>query len=102
MEPDRDFYTVTMAKVYEQQGLWEKAAEIYRYLLEQEPQRGDLAASLAGAEKKIRETGDRTVDDLVPLFRRWIELSVRYRQLKKLRRLQRATARAEKQVPEVL
>jgi Tfp pilus assembly protein FimV len=37
-----DFYTKTMAKVYADQGYLTKAAEIYRFLLKQEPDRQDL------------------------------------------------------------
>jgi tetratricopeptide (TPR) repeat protein len=86
MIKDSDFYTVTMARVYEEQGHWEKAAEIYRFLLKQEPQRKDLAEALADAERKMDEALNKNPDDLIPLFREWIDLLLRYSRLQKLRR----------------
>jgi tetratricopeptide (TPR) repeat protein len=88
MEEEKDFYTVTMAKVYADQGYWNKAAEIYRHLLKQEPDREEYLEALAEAEKKMEEFGGhKTIDDLVPLFRRWFDLMLKYRSLIKLRQL---------------
>ncbi len=87
MIKDPDFYTVTMARVYEDQGYWEKAAEIYRYLLKQEPARKDLAEALAEAERRLDEVKDKKANDLVPLVREWIHLLFRYRRLQQLRQL---------------
>jgi len=84
---DPDFFTVTMARVYEDQGHWEKAAEIYRYLLEQEPERKDIADALAQVEKRLDEGITKTADDLTPLISEWIHLMFRYKRLQKLRRL---------------
>jgi len=83
---NHDFYTVTLAKVYEDQGHWEKAADIYRYLLEQDPDRQDFAKALAENERKMDTAIKKTSNDLIPLFREWIDLSVRYSRLQKLRR----------------
>ena len=55
MIPDNDFKTATMARVYSSQGHYEKAAEIYKHLLECEPDRQDLAMALAGVEKKLHK-----------------------------------------------
>ena len=86
MKTDPDFYTVTMARVYEKQGLWDKAADIYRYLLKEEPDRKDLTEALLEAERKIKEaTGKRPID-LIPLFQEWINLQLQYSRLRKLRR----------------
>ena len=87
MNKDPDFYTVTMARVYEEQGHLDKAADIYRYLLKAEPQRRDLAEALEEIDRKIDEAGNRKPDDLIPLFREWITLLLRYGRLQKLRRL---------------
>ena len=81
-----DFYTETMARVYAKQGHWQKAAEIYRYLLEQEPGRGDYRQALQEAENKLA-SAVKTPDDLVPLFREWLELMGHYIKLEKLTRL---------------
>ena len=85
MIEDPDFYTVTMARVYESQGLWDKAAEIYRYLLKQEPEKKDFEEALSKAEKKIEETMHKEPDDLVPLFREWINLLLQFRRLREMR-----------------
>jgi hypothetical protein len=87
MIKDPDFYTITMARVYEDQGLWEKAAEIYRYLLEQEPERLDIADALAEAEKRLDKGITKNADDLTPLIGEWIHLMFRYKRLQKLRQL---------------
>ena len=55
MIKDPDFYTVTMARVYEEQGHLEKAAEIYRYLIKAEPERRELVEKLVEIENKMDE-----------------------------------------------
>ena len=87
MIKDPDFYTVTMARVYEEQGHLEKAAEIYRYLIKAEPERRELIEKLVEIENKMDEARNRKPDDLIPLFREWITLLLRYNRLRKLRRL---------------
>ena len=81
------FYTETMAKVYAAQGHWEKAAEIYRHLLAEAPTRKDLADALVEIEKKIDTDLQTDPEQLVPLFREWIELLFRWEKLKKLRKI---------------
>jgi hypothetical protein len=87
MNQDVDFYTETMAKVYTEQGHWAKAAEIYRYLLDKAPARQDLADALADAENRMKEAPEKNSEDLVPLFREWIELLLKYEKLQKLRKM---------------
>ena len=87
MIKDPDFYTVTMARVYEEQGHLEKAAEIYRYLIKAEPQRRELIEKLSEVENKMDEARNRKPDDLIPLFREWITLLLKYHRLQKLRKL---------------
>ncbi len=86
MIKDPDFYTVTMARLYENQGLWDKAADIYRYLLKQEPDRKDFAEALLEVETKMEEANGKKPIDLVPLFQEWINLQLQYSRLQKLRR----------------
>jgi len=78
------FYTRTMAKVYADQGNLLKAAEIYRYLLECEPERRDLKDALSEIERKLNE---KSPDDLIKLFNRWMELLLKYHNVQKLMRL---------------
>jgi len=87
MEKETDFYTATMAKVYADQGHWEKAAEIYRHLLKQEPERVDYLEALAGAEKQIISSGKKSADTLAPLFHQFFDLMLKYKNLQKLRKL---------------
>ena len=77
------FYTRTMAKVYIDQGNLLKAAEIYRYLLESEPERTDLKDELSEIEKKLNE---KSPDDLTRLFSRWVDLLLTYYNVQKLLR----------------
>ena len=87
MENDTDFYTATMAKVYADQGHWDKTAEIYGYLLKQEPERDDYLEALAEAKRQIQRSGKMEADDLAPLFHQWFDLMFKYKNLQKLRRL---------------
>jgi len=87
MEKETDFYTATMARVYADQGYWEKAAEIYRHLLKNEPERNDYLEALAEAERKIISSGKKPFEDLAPLFHQWFDLMLRYKNLQKLRKL---------------
>ncbi|MFC1814984.1 hypothetical protein ACFL0M_03365, partial [Thermodesulfobacteriota bacterium] len=86
---DSAFYTVTMAKVFADQGYFEKAAEIYRYLLKKEPERLDLIETLADVEKKLSEKPKKSITDLLPLFDKWIDLLLKYNNLQKLKKLYR-------------
>ena len=86
MTNNTDFYTKTMAKVYADQGYFEKAAEIYRYLLKQDPERQDIVEALAEIEIKLSE---KAPDKLVLLFGEWIDLAVKYNNLQKLKKNQR-------------
>ena len=80
------FYTRTMAKVYIDQGNLLKAAEIYRYLLESEPERTDLKDELSEIEKKLNE---KSPDDLTRLFSRWMDLLLTYHNVQKLLRFKK-------------
>ena len=87
MSKEIGIYTETMAKVYAAQGHWGKAAEIYRHLLIGTPARKDFTDALAEAEKKILKDSPTNPEQLVPLFREWIELLFRCEKLQKLRNL---------------
>ena len=87
MEKETDFYTATMAKVYAEQGHWDKCAEIYRYLLKQEPERADYLEALAQAERNIISSPQKPRKDLSPLFHQWFDLMIKYKTLQKLQKL---------------
>lgn len=87
MDKETDFYTATMAEVYAEQGHWDKAAEIYRYLLKREPERADYLEALAKAEQNSIISAQKPFEDLAPLFHQWFDLMLRYKNLQKLRKL---------------
>ena len=84
-----DVYTETMAKVYADQGHWGKAVEIYRHLLAMEPERLDFADALVEAENRLKEMSRKNPEQLVPLFREWIELLFKSEALQKLKKLKK-------------
>lgn len=87
MDKETDFYTATMAKVYAEQGHWEKSAEIYRYLLRHEPERVDYLEALAQAERNVISSAQKPRKDISALFRQWFDLMLKYKTLQKLRKL---------------
>jgi hypothetical protein len=89
MEKETEFYTATMAKVYSEQGHWEKAADIYRHLLAQEPGRDDYLAALRSAEIKADQNRNDSLEKLATLFHQWFDLMLTYKNLQKLRKLNR-------------
>ena len=89
MNQDVDIYTETMAKVYADQGHWGKAVEIYRHLVQLEPQRQDLLDALEHARQKMKAHPDTTPEELVPLFRKWIGLLLQQETLERLRKLRK-------------
>ena len=91
MSREVDIYTETMAKVYADQGHWEKVVEIYRHLLAMEPDRLEYADALAEAENRLKmnEIHRKAPDHLIPLFREWIQLLFKFEALRKLKKLKR-------------
>ncbi len=88
MNSDTVFYTATMAKVHAKQGNLRKAAEIYRYLIKQEPGRLDIRRALVELEKQIQRQHKTDLGDLSRLIGRWIELAFSYNRLRKLKNIQ--------------
>jgi len=89
MNQEVDISTETMAKLYADQGHWDRAVKIYRHLLQSEPQRQDLIDNLEHARQKMEEQADSKPEDLVPLFREWIELLLHQEKLNRLNKLRR-------------
>jgi tetratricopeptide (TPR) repeat protein len=81
---DTTFYTVTMARVYADQGRYEAAARIYRYLLDQTPDRSDLKQALDAVLAKLPEA-PRQWGDVAGLVEHWIDLMLRFNALRRLR-----------------
>ncbi|MEW6671059.1 MAG: hypothetical protein AB1427_05110 [Thermodesulfobacteriota bacterium] len=85
------FYTATMAKVYADQGYFEKSARIYRHLIEREPDRLDFKAALRDVEQKLEAEKNARTRDISALFETWLRLLLKYRNLQKLKKLQNTT-----------
>ncbi len=88
MSPEVEIRTATMAKIYAEQGYLKKAVAIYRYLLTQTPERQDFIAALDMLEKKLSSEKKIEPNQMVPLFREWIGLLLRYNQYQKLKEIQ--------------
>jgi hypothetical protein len=88
MGKDHPQGTATLARLFAAQGHWEKSAAIYRDLLQQNPERQDLARALSEAEAALRAAGPKSVRALVPVLQEWIDLLLKHDRLRKLRRFQ--------------
>ena len=84
------FYTETMAKIFSDQGNLEKAADVYRYLLESDPDRKDIFDKLFWINEQIANKKRKSPDHLISLFREWINLALKYNNLQKLKRLSKS------------
>ena len=91
---DKTFYTVTMANVYADQGRYEEAARIYRYLLDQTPDRLDLQMALDEVAAKLPEA-PRQWQDVSGLVARWVKLILASNRLGQLQRMGVSADRAE-------
>ena len=78
--------TATLARVFAEQGHWEKSIEIYRNLLRQDPDRLELAQALAEAEAALKAARPTPSPALAPLVREWIDLLLRHDRIRKLQR----------------
>jgi cytochrome c-type biogenesis protein CcmH/NrfG len=87
MEEDYPHGTATLARLFAAQGHWEKAVNIYRRLLEREPDRPDIAQALAEAEAQVKAAGRKRAGGIDALFRQWIDLLLKYDRLRKLKRI---------------
>ena len=87
MTSNTDFYTATMAKIYADQGHFDKAVEIYRYLLKGEPDRPELIEALAEVEVRALRKQAMGGKDLGPLLGEWLDLLLKYKNIQKLKKL---------------
>jgi hypothetical protein len=73
-DSDRTFFTATMAGIYAQQGNLARAAQIYRHLLRQSPQREDLRQALVETEARLAALDPYDIVERVGL---WAELTLK-------------------------
>jgi len=82
---DTGIRTATMAKIYVVQGHYDMAADIYRHLLRENPDRLDWAEALAQVETKLAAQSKGRPRDPADRLAQWIGLMLSYRQLSSLR-----------------
>ncbi len=87
MVDDKDFETETMARIYADQGHYDKAAAIYRRLLIQTPERDDLRGRLETVEALRKKADTRGLADHMS---EWVQLLMKKRQIDKLRKLRKS------------
>jgi hypothetical protein len=75
-----------MAGLLAQQGHWQEAAEAYRYLVRRHPEREDLVAALAEAERRAQAPFPARAADLEPLFAEWVGMMSAVQRMRRLRR----------------
>lgn len=86
LDDDKTFYTETMARLLTQQGRYQRAAEVYRYLLEQTPHRADLEKALATV-LSLTPKGAENWGAVSGLVESWVTLMLKYKTLLRLQRL---------------
>lgn len=94
MDGDKTFYTMTMARVYADQGRYKEAARIYRYLLDQTPDRMDLREALDAVSSMLPETGGQW-HGLAGLVDQWVRLILRQKALRRLQQIRIPTTGAD-------
>ena len=86
MAAEKDFETETMARIYADQGHYDKAAAIYRRLLFKTPERDDLRGRLEAVEALQKAADSHSLADHMS---EWVQLLMKKRQIDKLRKLQK-------------
>ena len=77
---DNNFYTFELARIYEEQSIYKKALEQYKFLLEADPLNQKLSHAVERVKKMI--SGQKDLSPLSPsstnrlseLFEEWVEL----------------------------
>jgi hypothetical protein len=82
-KPTSRFFSATMARLYADQGYLRKAAQVYRYLVQQAPDRMDLRRELAVVEEEIRLQTHPTQKELGLLMQDWAALMRKQQQSKR-------------------
>jgi len=86
-DTDKTFYTETMARLLTRQGRFDRAADVYRYLLEQTPHRKELERALADVLSAIPAESARW-ENAGGLIERWVTLMLRCKALRRLQQMQ--------------
>jgi hypothetical protein len=84
-----EFHTETMAGLYLKQGYIDRAAEIYQYLLQKNPQRYDLKKALDILEGRKRDSGSRSAQSFEDLIYQWVDVIFRLKRARQLEALRK-------------
>ena len=87
MNDEIEIYTLTMARIYAEQGHFGKAAAICRHLLQKDPDNSVLQQALEMIERQQIPTGPVPKKDLTSLFKEWVDLVQKYKNFNKLKKL---------------
>ncbi len=87
MAEEQEFETETMAGIYANQGHYGKAIEIYRRLLEQDPDRMDLKDKLLRIESKKKYEDENRLADKIS---EWLDLLMKRKKLEALKQLKKS------------
>lgn len=74
-------YTKTRAKLYADQGLYDKSMEIYRHLINEFPDQKDLLDDYSDLKEKRRQAKASKEPELAFLFKQWLDLLAQYRRI---------------------
>jgi len=74
-------YTKTLAKLYADQGHFDKAIEIYQHLVKKFPEREDILDDFSDLKIKMQRIKISNEPELAVLFKQWIELLAKYKQV---------------------
>ena len=74
-------YSKTQAKLYADQGFYDKAMEIYRHLINEFPEQEDLLDDISDLKMKMQQAKASKEPELAILFKQWIDLLTQYRQI---------------------
>ncbi len=74
-------YTKTLAKLYADQGHFDKAIEIYQHLVKKFPERKDILDDFSDLKVKMQRIKTSNEPELAVLFQQWFDLLAKYRQI---------------------
>jgi hypothetical protein len=84
MAEDSSFYTMTMAKVYEDQGNNKEALRILQHMLSKEPAREDLKEALDRLTTKMAVSSKK---QMTRIFEEWVDLLLTHQRIQKLKQM---------------
>jgi len=73
--------TKTLAKLYADQGHFEKAIEIYQHLVKEFPDREDILDDFSDLKVKVQRIKTSNEPELAELLQQWFDLLAKYKQV---------------------